>query len=361
MSQMKVSIIIPAYNTEDYIEHMLKCVERQTYKNLEIIIINDGSTDGTLQIIQNYVERDLRAICLNIPNGGVSHARNLGIEYATGKKIFFWDSDDDIELNCIEECVRFAEEEKVESVLYGYSDRVNGVNGKQHKSILRKIYVDGQIYSDLLPNFIGHSFEDINKWIRKERSMRETKELTALWRIMVDTKVIKENNLCFDINLSLGEDTKFICQYLMYSKTVGYLNKCFYHLTIRMTGANLTSYLNVKLMQRNKIKLIAARQELDKIAKNQGHDIHELWEGTLVFSAIQLILKSAKSKSGGGYSLVKEYICVSAVIDAIKGFRPALGIRAVPFYILKMGMSRGLYLLMRFLPAKIANVVAKEN
>ena len=97
MSVPKVSIIIPAYNTEEYIDDMLDCVVNQTYQNIEIIIINDGSTDSTLNHIKKYQEKDNRIICVNIPNCGVSNARNIGINLAKGNKIFFWDSDDVIQ------------------------------------------------------------------------------------------------------------------------------------------------------------------------------------------------------------------------------------------------------------------------
>lgn len=90
----KISIIIPAYNVEKYIEKCLNSVIDQTYKNLEIILVDDGSTDNTGNICDEFEKKDERIKVIHKPNGGLSAARNSGIEIATGKYICFIDSDD---------------------------------------------------------------------------------------------------------------------------------------------------------------------------------------------------------------------------------------------------------------------------
>ena len=85
-----VSIIIPAYNTAQYIDAMLECVINQTYQEIEVIIINDGSKDDTLEKIETFAKQDRRIVVINIPNGGVSNARNIGIQMACGKKNFLY-------------------------------------------------------------------------------------------------------------------------------------------------------------------------------------------------------------------------------------------------------------------------------
>ncbi len=97
-----ISIIIPMYNAQDYIAKLLECLRNQTYKYLEIIIINDGSIDDSLKIAQECALLDSRIKLISIPNGGVSNARNLGIKNATGKYITFLDADDYIELDTYE-------------------------------------------------------------------------------------------------------------------------------------------------------------------------------------------------------------------------------------------------------------------
>lgn len=92
----RISIIIPVYNTEKYLSRCFDSIILQTYKDIEIIIINDGSTDNSLSIIRDYEKKDNRIIVIDKENEGVSSARNMGIEQATGEYIMFCDSDDSV-------------------------------------------------------------------------------------------------------------------------------------------------------------------------------------------------------------------------------------------------------------------------
>lgn len=97
-----VSIIIPVYNAEEYLERCIKSAIRQTYNNIEIIAINDGSTDKSLDILTEYERKDNRIKIINIENSGISAVRNIGIKVATGDYICFLDSDDYIDNNLLE-------------------------------------------------------------------------------------------------------------------------------------------------------------------------------------------------------------------------------------------------------------------
>lgn len=100
--QKKISVIIPAYNAEKTIEKCIESVISQTYSNIEIIVIDDGSKDNTSSVVKKMAEVDNRIRLISIPNGGVSHARNMGIDNATGDYITFVDSDDTIDKNMYE-------------------------------------------------------------------------------------------------------------------------------------------------------------------------------------------------------------------------------------------------------------------
>lgn len=93
----KISLIIPAYNEGNYIEKCLKSIISQTYQNLEIIIVNDGSTDNTLEVVNSFAKRDDRIRVFSKNNGGVSSARNFGLDQSTGNLIGFVDPDDFID------------------------------------------------------------------------------------------------------------------------------------------------------------------------------------------------------------------------------------------------------------------------
>ena len=90
----KLSVVMPVYNVEDYLDEALNSAENQTYKDMEIICVNDGSTDNSLAILEKHAKKDKRIKVINQENQGVSKARNAGMKAATGKYIYFFDSDD---------------------------------------------------------------------------------------------------------------------------------------------------------------------------------------------------------------------------------------------------------------------------
>ena len=120
MDEKLVSVIIPAYNIEDYIGRCLDSIISQTYKNLEIIVVDDGSRDYTGEILDNYAKKDRRIKVIHKENGGVSSARNKGIEAAEGDYIGFIDGDDLIEPGMYKTLVDLLEEENADIAHCGY-------------------------------------------------------------------------------------------------------------------------------------------------------------------------------------------------------------------------------------------------
>lgn len=124
---MKVSLIIPVYNVERFIKKCLDSVQSQTYRELEVIIVNDGSTDSSLEIIEDYVKKNPAFACYSIENRGQGGARNYGVRKATGDYIFFLDSDDYISPDCIEKlAVRAAEDKSDIVICNNYDVREDG-------------------------------------------------------------------------------------------------------------------------------------------------------------------------------------------------------------------------------------------
>ena len=129
----KVSVIVPIYNAAPYLTKCLDSIVNQTYKNLEIILVNDGSTDNSVEIIDQYAQQDDRIVVVTQENKGLGSAWNSGIDRATGDLISFVDSDDWLELTAYEECVGLQEEYDCDLVSYGWmecDDNGNRVPGK---------------------------------------------------------------------------------------------------------------------------------------------------------------------------------------------------------------------------------------
>lgn len=116
----KVSIVVPVYNVEKYMKRCLDSILAQTYTNLEIILVDDGSTDSSGEICDTYAEKDNRVVVIHKDNGGLSDARNVGIEKATGEYIAFIDSDDYIDLSMVQVMVEKLEATSSDIVLCNY-------------------------------------------------------------------------------------------------------------------------------------------------------------------------------------------------------------------------------------------------
>ena len=152
-----VSVIVPIYNVAPYLRECLDSVVNQTYENLQIILVNDGSTDESGSIAREYLS-DVRVELIYTRNGGLSKARNLGMSEARGSYIYFIDSDDYIELNYIEEMVRVAQEHDVdfvcnEQVIY-FGEYLMGLKIKRGPRVLipdsQNIAIGGSVWRCLL-------------------------------------------------------------------------------------------------------------------------------------------------------------------------------------------------------------------
>ena len=118
MSKVNISIIIPIYNSEKYLVECFESILRQDFKNFEVICVNDGSTDGSQEIIDKYVKKDERFKSLKKENGGQSSARNLGFQNATGDYIYFLDSDDYLENNALSKCFELSEKNELDILMF---------------------------------------------------------------------------------------------------------------------------------------------------------------------------------------------------------------------------------------------------
>ena len=157
----KISVIVPAYNCQDTIEKCINSIQNQTYKNLEIIVVNDGSTDNTAEVLKSLQDEDERIKVFSIPNGGVSHARNTGIDNSTGDYVTFVDSDDYIDKEMYETLLDLANNNSAQIAHCSYKcvdgDIVNAVGdtGKvivqEHDEAL-KCLLSGRFFTGSLWN-----------------------------------------------------------------------------------------------------------------------------------------------------------------------------------------------------------------
>ena len=148
---VKISVILPVYNAEEYLEECLDSILNQSFKDIEAICINDGSTDASLAILENYHKRDSRISIITQENKGAGAARNIGLEHATGDYIYFMDSDDYLELTAFEELVELAINKNVDFVLFKisnfYEDTKQTINDDYYNMPYLKSRVEEKTFS----------------------------------------------------------------------------------------------------------------------------------------------------------------------------------------------------------------------
>lgn len=156
-NQIKVSVIIPVYNAAEHINQCLDSVVGQTLQEIEIICVDDGSTDGSGNILEEYQERDTRVKVYHQQNRFAGCARNLGLRNAVGKYIIFWDSDDFFELDALEKLYQKCEEDQAEIGVCG-GKRMDNISGVTYSS---GVYV----VKKMLPEIIPFSRKEIPQFI----------------------------------------------------------------------------------------------------------------------------------------------------------------------------------------------------
>lgn len=213
----KVSIIIPIFNMEKYLNKCIESVSRQTYKNIEIILINDGSTDSSEQIAIEWSKKDSRIIYVYQENKGSGIARNNGLSKATGKYIVFVDPDDWIEEDAIEQFVSQMEINNADLIIAcAYNEYFDK---------------DGKILETKKDSFLNEYINDIKKIQNRYVPLFLENAITAPWNKMYKLDIIKQNNIEFP-NLKRSQDIVFNYKYYDCIKSLQIYDKRLYHYRI---------------------------------------------------------------------------------------------------------------------------------
>lgn len=206
-----ISVIIPCYNTEKYLKQCLDSVINQTFKDLEIICINDGSTDSTLQILEEYAQKDSRIKVVTQGNKGLSGARNTGLENATQEYCYFLDSDDYIETNLLETAFNALNNNQIDYYCFG-----SKVFTEDEKNLVQD--------ASSMNEYLRIKFNGTQKAIFDVGQNQNI----HVWNKIFRTQIIKENNIHFIEGL-LYEDIFFTWYYFFLSKKIYFDKKIFHY------------------------------------------------------------------------------------------------------------------------------------
>lgn len=235
-----ISIIVPAYNAERYIKKCLESLVNQTfYNNLELIVVDDGSTDDTKNILDDYEVKYKNVKVYHTDNNGVSNARNYGLEQACGKYITFVDADDWVDLDCYEKMYKIAEENDIDIVAAGLY--VDGSNGH----IVTRELTDQDILIDKITSIREYLYGNFDVHIYNKLFRRDI--------------IIKHK---FDIKLRIAEDRLFLFECLLDADKVFCMKRCFYHYF-----QNESSVMNQKFTEKNLDNIIVGEKIVEEVSK----------------------------------------------------------------------------------------------
>lgn len=218
MEQVKLSVIVPVYQVEEFLPRCLDSILAQTYRDFELILVNDGTKDDCPRIMAEYAAKDSRIRQIHKENGGLSSARNAGMEIARGEYISFIDSDDYIDPELFADAVATAERTNAELVVWNYRKAYDDELGQAYLKMkdevidLDELGLDHYYYKYWFPYL--HGFEACNKLFSRD--------------------VIKKENLLFQWNHEIfSEDMLFNAMYLMHTHKIAALSKPYYYYYMR--------------------------------------------------------------------------------------------------------------------------------
>lgn len=204
----KISIIVPVYNVEKYVEKCIQSLINQSYKNIEIILVDDGSNDRSNKIIDEYAKVDSRILTIHQKNKGVSAARNAGLKVATGKYVGFVDPDDYVDYQMYETMLKKIELNMSDLAVCGFSKVTELSDKEEIFEIKDELLSPKKCVEDLFDFRGGYAIKPSvwNKLFRRD----------------------KIGDLKFDENIGISEDLKFVVQYILKCNSIVYVKQAFY-------------------------------------------------------------------------------------------------------------------------------------
>ena len=215
-----VSIIVPIYNASKYLKKCLDSLISQTYFNIEIICVNDGSTDDSELILMDYVSKDKRLIALTITNSGVSNARNMGMIHIKGDYVMFVDADDWLEQDCVANLLSF-NEGKCDILMFPY------ISEREKVSLKRDLFDDNRLFNkeecmQLSRRMIG----PINKEVTSPTSLDS---YGTVWGKLYKRSLLQGLEFIDLKIIGTAEDSLFNVSAFKRAESIGYCKECYYH------------------------------------------------------------------------------------------------------------------------------------
>lgn len=255
ISKPRVSVIIPVYNTEAYVEEAIRSIMNQTLRDIEIIIIDDGSTDNSLTLIKKLAVEDNRIAYHSQANQGQSVARNVGIEKARGEYIYFMDSDDFLEEEALECCNERIKRNKLDFLLFN----ANILNED------KKFKISFDYKSPVLSESSIYSGTSMLFTLLNQKTYRCSPCIH-----FISLKTLQSINLKYFPGI-IHEDELFSALLYLQSQRIGYINRTFFHRRIRANSVMTKNYT-----MKNVDSYLVVAEQLIHFAKNKDNQSKKL-------------------------------------------------------------------------------------
>ncbi|WP_353948977.1 glycosyltransferase family 2 protein [Sporolactobacillus sp. Y61] len=327
-----VSIIIPVYNAENYIKNCISSILNQSYKNFEVILIDDGSTDYSKRLCEEYAKKDARIKLYHQENSGPSTARNLGLHLATGKYIQFVDADDSLENDAIEK-LKVAVKPDVQLVICGYR------KSSKTKNITEDVHpvISGTYRTEDFYKYFGVLYKDLS--------------IVFPWNKLYLKEIINQFEIRFNPELKLGEDLLFNLDYLKHCRKINMIsNECLYNYMIHKSENSLSSGI-IEGFFRTQYMLISKVREF-LISKQCYSDQNKLiidnaYMSSVVSYTSAIIFGDLHISKRNRLNMIEKLVNNSYVESELNNIHYDSLQNWVMFNLIKRKLTRAIYLLLK--------------
>ena len=273
-----VSIIVPVYNGEIWLSLCIDSLTKQTYQNLDIILVDDGSVDKTESICKALAEKDNRINYIRKSNAGVSAARNTGLSHVKGEYVGFLDADDYLEEHIIERAVREITNSGSELAMWNVTFMEGDTQKPQQAIFMDEMSVD-EFRWNLIYGYRGKF--DLGYFSR------------AVWGKLIRSDIIREHKICFREDLYIGEDAVFLLDYSRFMKKISVINEYGYYYRRIQTSA--TKRYKRDLLEQSRRQLLAIEQLVNNWKENA--DCYEDAVSIFAVLNVHMLIENGNKKS----------------------------------------------------------------
>ena len=266
MNQPLVSIILPVYNAQNHLARCVGSICAQTYRNIEIIILNDGSKDQSLPVCEEFRQKDSRILLVDKANSGVSDTRNLGLKLASGKYIEFVDSDDYLDPDFTERLVAAAEENEADFVIAPYK-MVIPAGASKPEQVLDKIQDELGVMSVARPpevreyGFLPAGVYDKDTFALRLMDKPASYFYSVLWNKLYRRDILTGNDIQFVSEMRWAEDLVFNLRYIQYAERFVAIDKPGYYY-VQNPQSICHTQINAATIVQNKLQVFRYYKDL---------------------------------------------------------------------------------------------------